>query len=294
MAYSKLHSSLVNSSLWTEADNVRILFITLLALCDREGYVYGSKPGLERLANIEPISNENDLVDPWHVLMSPDPNSSDRMRNPENEGRRIEEVSGGFRLLNFPYYRGLRNEDDRREQNRSAQARFKAREKVSQDKPESAKISLGQPRSAAGKPISEADTEADTEKKHPLPPQGGAGGRKKPTLEEAKAYGAEIAMAPTEVESWYDHFESNGWRVGGKTAMKDWKAAMRNGKRHAITAPNTKIIQRRPLEPVPTGEAYKPFSAEPIPELTDEQIAKNQEFIRNSVAQLKNQLSIPS
>lgn len=156
MAYSKLHSSLVNSSLWTEPDNVRILFITLLALCDREGYVYGSKPGLERLANIE--AGEDAQFDPWEVLLSPDPHSSDRLRNPENEGRRIEEVSGGFRLLNFPYYRGLRNDDDRREQNRTAQARFKAKAKISQDKPRSAKKSHGNP-------ISEAEADAETEAK---------------------------------------------------------------------------------------------------------------------------------
>jgi hypothetical protein len=155
MSYSKLHSSLVHSSLWTEPDNVRILFITLLAICDRQGYVFGSRGGIERLANI----GESEEDDPWDVLMSPDPDSSDLLRNPENEGRRIEEVPGGFRLLNFEYYRALRNDDDRREQNRQAQARFKAKNKrqsatVSQDKPASAIVS-------PGKRISEAEAEAD-------------------------------------------------------------------------------------------------------------------------------------
>jgi len=141
MAYSKLHSSLVNSSLWSEADHVRILFITLLAMCDKDGCVYGSRPGLERAACIDWDSDEE--RDPWRVLMEPDVYSSDAMRAPENEGRRIEEISGGFRLLNFDYYRGLRNDDDRAEQNRRAQE--KHRQKLKEE-------ASGKPSSATGKP----------------------------------------------------------------------------------------------------------------------------------------------
>lgn len=32
----------------------------------------------------------------------------------------------------------------------------------------------------------------------------------------------------TEAEKFYNHFQSNGWLVGGKAKMKDWKAAARN------------------------------------------------------------------
>mgnify|MGYP000934353540 CR=1 FL=1 len=31
-----------------------------------------------------------------------------------------------------------------------------------------------------------------------------------------------------EAEKFYNHFQSNGWLVGGKSPMKDWKAAARN------------------------------------------------------------------
>ena len=31
-----------------------------------------------------------------------------------------------------------------------------------------------------------------------------------------------------EAEKFCDHFESNGWKVGGKTKMVSWKAAVRN------------------------------------------------------------------
>lgn len=55
----------------------------------------------------------------------------------------------------------------------------------------------------------------------------------RPTLRDAIAYGQEIGMAENDVSSWFDHFEANGWKVGGKTPMRDWRAALRNGKRMA-------------------------------------------------------------
>lgn len=57
----------------------------------------------------------------------------------------------------------------------------------------------------------------------------------RPSLDDAIAYGSEIGMARQQVESWFDHFQSNGWKVGGRAPMKDWKAALRNGQRNAFS-----------------------------------------------------------
>ena len=35
-----------------------------------------------------------------------------------------------------------------------------------------------------------------------------------------------------DAQGFLDHFNSNGWKVGGKAAMKDWKAAARNWMRN--------------------------------------------------------------
>jgi hypothetical protein len=35
--------------------------------------------------------------------------------------------------------------------------------------------------------------------------------------------------------AFYDYFESNGWKVGGKAPMRDWKAAARNWCRNEKT-----------------------------------------------------------
>ena len=57
---------------------------------------------------------------------------------------------------------------------------------------------------------------------------------------DVDAYAAEIGMSKADVDSWFDHFEANGWKVGGKAAMKDWRAALRNGQRRAPSFSATK------------------------------------------------------
>lgn len=49
-----------------------------------------------------------------------------------------------------------------------------------------------------------------------------------PTIEEAKQYFLENKYTELEAEKYFNYFQSNGWLVGGKTKMKDWKAAAKN------------------------------------------------------------------
>ena len=50
----------------------------------------------------------------------------------------------------------------------------------------------------------------------------------KPTLEETQIYFIEKNFPEVEAQRFFNYFESNGWLVGGRTKMKDWKAAARN------------------------------------------------------------------
>ncbi len=50
----------------------------------------------------------------------------------------------------------------------------------------------------------------------------------KPLFEETKNYFLEKNASEFEAEKFYNYYESNGWLIGGKTKMKDWKAAARN------------------------------------------------------------------
>jgi len=49
-----------------------------------------------------------------------------------------------------------------------------------------------------------------------------------PNVQEVQSYFLEKQNTKAEAERFFNYFESNGWLVGGKTKMKDWKAAARN------------------------------------------------------------------
>ncbi|HTG65512.1 MAG TPA: hypothetical protein VL859_03975 [Flavobacterium sp.] len=49
-----------------------------------------------------------------------------------------------------------------------------------------------------------------------------------PTIELVKEFFQEKKVSSIEAEKYFNYYSSNGWKVGGKTQMKDWKAAARN------------------------------------------------------------------
>ncbi len=50
----------------------------------------------------------------------------------------------------------------------------------------------------------------------------------KPEIDEVKAFFKEKNKSDLDAEKFFNHFESNGWLVGGKSKMKNWQAAARN------------------------------------------------------------------
>jgi hypothetical protein len=77
-----------------------------------------------------------------------------------------------------------------------------------------------------------------------------------PTIEELEQYFIEINSSKLEANKMFDYFQSNGWKVGGRAPMKDWKAAARNWKRNArkFETPEAKTIK----EEMPRREKWKP------------------------------------
>jgi len=119
--YTKLFSSIIASTIWREDNDTRIVWITMLAMADRYGIVEASVPGLSDMARVDVDGTRRSIL----KLMSPDPDS----RSDEYEGRRIEKVEGGWRILNHGRYREKLSEDDRREYQRRWQAQRRAKEK---------------------------------------------------------------------------------------------------------------------------------------------------------------------
>ena len=96
MSFAKLHGDILYSSIWAQPHPTRIVWITLLAMADRDGVVRASVTGLAHLARVTLDECREALA----CFLGPDPDSRDR-----TTGERIEEVPGGWLLLNHANYR---------------------------------------------------------------------------------------------------------------------------------------------------------------------------------------------
>lgn len=125
MSFTKLFSGIIHSTIWREPDHVRLLWVTMLAMADRDGLVEASVPGLADAARITLKQCEEGLVS----LSGPDPYS----RTKDHAGRRIEAVDGGWLLLNHAKYRAKMSQDEQREKTRLRVARHRERNAVTPD-----------------------------------------------------------------------------------------------------------------------------------------------------------------
>jgi hypothetical protein len=57
----------------------------------------------------------------------------------------------------------------------------------------------------------------------------------RPTLEQVTEYCQERGKG-VDPQQWMDYYTSNGFKIGGRGAMKDWKAAVRTWERNRINA----------------------------------------------------------
>lgn len=121
MSYTKLFSHIVTSSIWSEDDQTRILWITMLALSDKHGEVMASVPGLAKVAGLSIEATQKGLV----KFLSPDPYS----RTPDEEGRRIEEIDGGWLVLNYAKHRRMASVEDEKAKNAARQKRHREKKK---------------------------------------------------------------------------------------------------------------------------------------------------------------------
>jgi hypothetical protein len=95
--WTKLCSSILDSSVWFLSKEAKLVWITFLAKKDKVGFVRGSAMSVARDAGV----TEEEAEEAIRIFLSPDPKSKTKA----NEGRRIEEVPGGWVVLNHYLYR---------------------------------------------------------------------------------------------------------------------------------------------------------------------------------------------
>lgn len=119
--YSKLFSCIVTSSIWGMDSDIRIVWVTMLALKNQYGEVLASVPGLARAANVALEKCEEAIT----LFSSPDKYS----RTKTDDGRRIVEIDGGWRIINNDHYNSLMSLDERREYKRVKEAERRERKR---------------------------------------------------------------------------------------------------------------------------------------------------------------------
>lgn len=117
--YTKLFASLIHSTVWREPDYVRLVWITMLAIADRDGVVEAAVPGLADAARV----SLQDCLSALERLKAPDEYSRTR----EHEGRRIEETDGGWVILNHAKYREQMTLEQLRAKQSERQRRYRER-----------------------------------------------------------------------------------------------------------------------------------------------------------------------
>lgn len=125
--YTKLFNSILASTVWSEPNEVRIVWITMLAMANKDGVVEGAVPGLAVFARLSVEETRRALA----RLASPDEDS----RSKEQEGRRIEPIDGGWKLINHYKYRQQMSKDERREYLRIKKQEQRQRDKKSGQPP---------------------------------------------------------------------------------------------------------------------------------------------------------------
>jgi hypothetical protein len=117
--YTKLFGSILGSTIWREDPATKVVWVTMMAMADQDGIVEASIPGLASMANVTVEQTETAI----RKFLAPDKYS----RTPDHDGRRIEEIDGGWRLLNYEKYREKLSQEEIKSRAAARQQRYRDR-----------------------------------------------------------------------------------------------------------------------------------------------------------------------
>lgn len=155
--------------------------------------------------------------DALRVLTSPDPSSRTKI----HDGRRLLKTGEfSYDVPTWQQYRQIRNDDERRAYNREAQRRHRlGKRSPSMTVNDSQSLSTMSAQAEAEAEVLSTTmnvASATVPKKF-----------KKPSAEEMRLHAAKIGLPESEVDRFWNYYESNGWKVG-RVPMKSWTSAMVN------------------------------------------------------------------
>lgn len=123
--YNKLFTKILDSSIWLAPDPHRLVWITLIAAMDQNGYAQFACA--ENLASRARVSTDETKA-AIASFEAPDPYAPEQ----EFQGRRIERIEGGWFILNAEKYRNIVTRAVANEQSRLRMQRHRAKNGVTQ------------------------------------------------------------------------------------------------------------------------------------------------------------------
>lgn len=191
---------------------VRYVFMAMLAISDPQGYVIGTDVAIARRLNI-PLKLFLRCLD---RLKQPDADSN----SPDEDGRRILDSDGerGYRMVNFLKYRSMRDENDRREYQRTYRAKYREEGRDKQ-RPVNGTVNsgqYGQPQSTQAE--GEGEEERDARGISPLTPIFSP-----PAWEQVKAEAVRLLFPEDQALRFFKEMESVGWIDGMRRPLRNWR-----------------------------------------------------------------------
>ncbi len=228
--FAKIFSQIFDSSI-VENPEMRFTFMDLLVLCDIDGVVDMTHEAIARRTN-RPIE-----IIRLTILELEKPDL--RSRTPDDDGRRLKRLDEhrdwGWMIVNYDRFRRTASEDQRREMTRERVRKYREKTKCNGHV-----THVTQGNAGNGMQKQRAEAEAKAKSTGGLPPEKTDPpefqASWKPTKEQLVARFTEIASEipdefkplwnpAFEAEQFLAHYNSNGWKVGGKTRMKSWESA---------------------------------------------------------------------
>ena len=208
MSYTKLFSSIVTSTIWTEDAKTCKVWVTMLAIANKHGEVQASIPGLAQIAGL-PLDDTEAAIEKF---LSPDKYS----RTPDDQGRRIEKIEGGWLLLNHAKYRAMASKDEEKASSAKRQSAFRDRQKRNASvTPSNGSVTVTNDAVTGNRDIAEAEAKAEAEAEAKPKRVAAAPFRfSRPSADEIAAYGITLSPQFSKACEFWDFYESKGWKVG--------------------------------------------------------------------------------
>ena len=219
MPYVKLDCGILDSSLWVEDPLVRVVFLTMLAMCDSEGLCPATAPGISRRANLPLDATRTALA----RLEAPDPDDRSRV----SEGRRIIRAPGGYQVVNYLSYRD--RDYGATERMRRYRERCRQRRSVTRNK-RNVTSTVTQAEAEA-----EAEAEAQALSTEPsLPAPGSPDLSTDPPIPPPPPRRAKKPAPSGQSKDFEQFWQTYPRKVGKGAALRAWRSAKLNGTLPAI------------------------------------------------------------